>query len=73
MPLSYTSPWLSAVFLRLARWLDRRTALRLPVLLLGILLASGRRIATSWFRAAGIADDFRAQAGLAAGRVRPVR
>jgi DDE superfamily endonuclease len=59
MPLSHLSPWLSAVFHRLARWLDRRTALRLPVLLLGILLASGRRTATSWFRAAGIADDFR--------------
>jgi hypothetical protein len=59
MPLSYTSPWLSAVFHRLARWLDRRTALRLPVLLLGILLASGRRTATSWFRAAGITDAFR--------------
>ncbi len=60
MPLSHTSPWLSAVFHRLARWLDRRTALRLPLLLLGILLATGRRTATSWFRAAGIADDFRA-------------
>jgi hypothetical protein len=60
MPLSHLCPWLSAVFLRLARWLDRRTALRLPVLLLGILLACGRRTATSWFRAAGIADDFRA-------------
>jgi len=60
MPLSYPSPWLSAVLLRLARWLDRRTALRVPLLLLGILLATGRRTATSWFRAAGIADDFRA-------------
>jgi hypothetical protein len=60
MPLSHPTPWLSAVFLRLARWLDRRTALRVPVLLLGILLATGRRTATSWFRAAGIRDDFRA-------------
>jgi hypothetical protein len=60
MPLSHTNPWLSAVFLRLARWLDRRTALRLPVLLLGIFLASGRRTATAWFRAADIAADFRA-------------
>src|SRR5579862_9204795 len=60
MPLAHSSPWLAAVFHRLARWLDRRTALRLPVLLLGILLACGRRTATSWFRAAGIADDFRA-------------
>src|SRR5258708_34190771 len=60
MPLSHTSPWLSAVFHRLARWLDRRTALRVPLLLLGILLATGRRTATSWFRAVGIGDDFRA-------------
>jgi DDE superfamily endonuclease len=59
MVLSHTNPWLSAVFLRLARWLDRRTAVRVPLLLLGILLATGRRTATSWFRAAGIADDFR--------------
>jgi hypothetical protein len=59
MALSHLSPWLSAVFSRFASWLDRRTALRLPVLLLGILLASGRRTATSWFRAAGIAADFR--------------
>jgi len=60
MPLSHVSPWLSAVFHRFAHWLDRRTARRLPLLLLGILLACGRRTATSWFRAAGIADDFRA-------------
>jgi hypothetical protein len=50
---------LSAAFLRLAAWFDCRTAQRLPVLFLGMLLASGRRTATSWFRAAGIADDFR--------------
>src|SRR5260370_36075029 len=70
MPLSHTSPWLSAVFHRLARWLDRRTALRVPLLLLGILLATGRRTATSWFRAVGIGDDFRAayHAIYAAGR-----
>jgi hypothetical protein len=36
-------------------WLDRRTVLRLPLL----LLASGRHTATSWFRAAGITDEFR--------------
>jgi hypothetical protein len=32
---------------------------RLPLLLCGLLLASGRRTCTSWFRAAGITDDFR--------------
>jgi hypothetical protein len=59
MSLSHVSPWLSQVFQRFAAWLDPRTALRLPVLLLGILLASGRRTATSWFRPAGITHDFR--------------
>ena len=59
MSLSHLSPWLSAVFQRFAHWLDRRSAPRLPVLLLGILLATGRRTATSWFRAAGIGHDFR--------------
>lgn len=59
MPWSHLCPWLSAVGHRLARCLDRRSALRLPVLLLGILLASGRRTATSWFRAAASADACR--------------
>jgi hypothetical protein len=59
MLLSQLPPWLSSVFDRFAAFLDRRTARRLPLLLLGILLASGRRTATSWFRAAGIAEDFR--------------
>src|SRR5947209_19213931 len=59
MSLSHLSPWLSAVLDSFAAWLDRRTAFRLPLLLLGVLLASGRRTASSWFRAAGITDDFR--------------
>lgn len=57
--LSTLPPWLSRVFDGFAAWLDRRTARRLPLLLLGILLASGRRTATSWFRAAGITAEFR--------------
>jgi hypothetical protein len=59
MPLSHLSPWLTRVFLDLAHWLDRRTAVRLPLLLAGLLFASGRRTVTSWFRAAGIAEEFR--------------
>ena len=59
MLFSQLSPWLSRTFALFACGLDRRTALRLPVLLLGILLATGRRTATSWFRAAGIGNDFR--------------
>jgi hypothetical protein len=59
MPFSHLPPSLTSAFAGLARWLDKRTALRLPLLLCGILFAKGRRTCTSWFRAAGITDDFR--------------
>ena len=52
-------PFLATAFARLAHWLDRRTAARLPLLLYGILFASGRRTVTSWFRPAGITAEFR--------------
>ena len=45
------SEWLSAGLHARNRW-------RLPVLMLGMLFASGRRTVTSWLRAAGISDDF---------------
>jgi DDE superfamily endonuclease len=60
MPLSYLPPLLTSTFLALAHWLDRRSALRLPLLLWGLLFARGRRTVTSWFKAAGIRDEFRA-------------
>lgn len=57
---------LSALPASLSRWihslvaqLDRRTAPRLAALFFGLLLAAGRRTVTSWFRPAGITDDFR--------------
>jgi hypothetical protein len=59
MALSHLPPCVATAFDRLAHWLDPRSAARLPLLLLGILLASGRRTVTSWFRAAGITDDYR--------------
>jgi SRSO17 transposase len=59
MPFSHLPPLLTSVFLDLARWLHKRSAARLPLLLVGILFASGRRTVTSWFRAAGITLDFR--------------
>src|SRR3954470_2174095 len=59
MPLSHLPPFLASAFAALAHWLDRRSAARLPLLLSGILFAHGRRTVTSWFRAAGIGDDFR--------------
>jgi len=45
------SEWLAAGLHATNRW-------RLPVLLVGILLASGRRTVTTWLRAAGVSDDY---------------
>src|SRR5690242_8768951 len=59
MPFSHLPPFLTSAFAALARWLDRRSAARLPRLLYGLLFARGRRTVTSWFRAAGIAEGFR--------------
>ena len=59
MPLLPLPAFLATAFLDLAHWLDRRSAARLPLLLYGILFAKGRRTVTSWFRAAGITDEFR--------------
>src|SRR5438309_8114750 len=59
MPFSHLPPFLASAFAALAHWLQKRSAARLPQLLGGLLFARGRRTVTSWFRAAGIADDFR--------------
>src|SRR5262245_24684796 len=59
MPFSYLPPLLTSTFFDLAHWLHKRSAARLPLLLVGILFAQGRGTVTSWFRAAGIADAFR--------------
>jgi hypothetical protein len=59
MLLSHLPPFLTSAFSALSHWLHKRSAARLPALLLGILLATGRRTATSWFRAAGITKEFR--------------
>jgi hypothetical protein len=58
-PLSHLPSFLATAFADLAHWLDKRSAARVPLLLVGILFASGRRTVTSWFRAAGIAQGFR--------------
>lgn len=42
----------------MSRLLDVRIAFRLPIILAGALLAGGRRTAASWFRAAGVGDDW---------------
>src|SRR4051794_31232321 len=59
MSLSHLPDLLSNASSPLAPWLARRTGARLPLILLGALLASDRRTVTSWFRAAGITSDFR--------------
>jgi hypothetical protein len=59
MALSHLPAFLQDALLDLAHWLDKRSAARLPGLLLGILLAHGRRTVTSWFRAGGLTDDWR--------------
>jgi hypothetical protein len=42
----------------LAAGLHARNRWRLPLLLVGILFANGRRTVTTWLRAAGISDDY---------------
>src|SRR4051794_21853075 len=59
MPLSHLPPFLASAFTALAHWLDRRSAARLPLLLCGVLFATGRRPLPSWSRAAGITDQYR--------------
>jgi hypothetical protein len=59
MPLSSLPAAVATCLARLATALDPRSGARLPALLLGLLLARGRRTCTSWFRTAGITDDFR--------------
>jgi len=59
MALSQLPAFVGSFFVELAHWLDKRSAARVPVLLLGMLLARGRRTVTSWFRAAGLWQDWR--------------
>src|SRR3954454_22273932 len=59
MALSHLPPSVGSFFVELAHWLDKRSAARVPVLLLGMLLASGRRTVTSWFRSADLWEDWR--------------
>src|SRR5262245_28270291 len=59
MPFSRLPAALTSFLGRLPRYFHARTAARVPLLLLGALFATGRRTVTSWFRAAGIAAEFR--------------
>lgn len=55
VPLTGTLAQLAAA---MSRVLDTRIAFRLPIVLAGAILASGRRTAASWFRCAGVTDDW---------------
>ena len=59
MPFSHLPVAVSAWFAQIVGVLDRRSAPRLALLLLGALFVRGRRTVTSWFCAAGIRDAFR--------------
>jgi hypothetical protein len=59
MSLSHLPGWLSDRFFAMAAWLHQKSAGRLPILLWGILFASGRRTVTSWFRASDLWEDWR--------------
>jgi DDE superfamily endonuclease len=60
MPLCQTPQDLSPWFDRLIDCFDARTQGRFANLLHGALFAQGRRTVSSWLRAAGVGDDFRA-------------
>ena len=59
MSFSRLPALVSALLGHIAAALQRRSAPRLLLVLLGALFARGRRTVTSWFRAAGITTDFR--------------
>ncbi len=49
---------ISVVAAAMQTLLDARIGFRLPIVIAGALLARGRRAASSWFRAAGVKDDW---------------
>lgn len=59
MTSSHNAPAPCQWFFRLASAVDPRCAPRLVRLLLGVILARGRRTVTSWIRAAGLSSEFR--------------
>jgi hypothetical protein len=49
---------IAALAVAMSSLLDKRIAFRLPIVIAGALLAGGRRTAASWFRCAGVKDDW---------------
>ena len=58
MPSSHSSAAPCQWFTRIAAVLDRRSAPRLALLLLGAVIARGRRTVTSWIRAAQLGGQY---------------
>ena len=50
--------WLAGMGSSMAGMLDARMAFRLSIMMAGMLLADDRRVAASWFAAAGVGDDW---------------
>lgn len=50
--------FLAAMASSMAQMLDARVAFRLPIVMAGMMLADDRRVAASWFTAAGVRDDW---------------
>src|SRR5437016_2181814 len=59
MSLLYLPVRLTALLLALTLGLHAQIAHRFPRLMLGVLFARGRRTVTSWFRAAGITEEYK--------------
>ena len=55
MPLT---GWMKSAVAELQAVMDSRIAFRRPIIVSGMLLANGRRTASSWFFAAGVKDDW---------------
>lgn len=49
---------IACVVASMSQLLDVRNGFRLPIVWAGAMLATGRRTASSWFRAAGVKDDW---------------
>lgn len=49
---------LAEAALRMSQLLDARIAFRLPIVIAGMLLATGRRTASRWFQAGGVKEDW---------------
>jgi hypothetical protein len=49
---------IAGIIASMSQLLDTRNGFRLPIVIAGAMLATGRRTASSWFRAAGVKDDW---------------